>query len=1544
MLSLRAVEPGRPKQAEIDALALAETAMTDPHAPKPGTSAAEPVASVDILATESIERVAGREGVLRPFGPYTRVEHLTEQGAMGIVARGYNAAFDRWELLKFLRPDFLSQPEFVRQFVREGRVLAKLSHPNIVQVFATYALDGRPCLAMEFLEGVSLAAHVTKERATVAGWHELFLAAARGLAAAHDVGLLHRDIKPENLFVVHDRAGAPKTLKLIDFGLATADRRRHADPTHDPTLVAAFSGGTPLYQAPELWLKEEASPRTDIYALGQSFFFALTGRLPFVGETVAQVFTAVCANEPFPDAREMRPDLPAPLALVLRRCIAKRKDERFSTADELVAALVTAASAARPRRVPGSGPYRGLGSYSAAERDVFFGRETEVAEVLEHLRTQSAVVLVGPGGSGKSSLAHAGVMPAIEEGALGGGVAYGSVLLEPRAHPIQSLAAALARRLGSAEKDVLAFLGATPARLGEALRAALPPDAGVVLVIDQLEELATLATDPSEVHAFAVAVGSLIEVGSSPVRVVATLRADLMDRLFAFEPLRPLLTRGFYPVRPLGGDALRQAMTGPALAADYRLEDPRIIEAVIDDVARTPSGLPLLSFAMAAWWEARDEATRTLPTAAWTALGGLTGALTRHGDRVLETMSDEARGLADQILVRLVSADRTRTRVSRASLLDPAASGPGAAPVLERLLQARLVHESSGDLELVHEALITQWPRLRELLVSSGEDRAFRERVSAAARQWHAQDRPEGSLWTGDQAMRLARWFSATNAPLDQLDLAFIEAVRRRARRKQAAWRLGTTAVVLVALSYGLVAHSNARELQRRLDAANASLKDRKAAYVRAETGRLNELAAFELERDPGATLRHAAASYELLHDPMLDVLAWNARSLGLAIALPGLKGAVTLVRASPGADWIAAAGGGTVELLATASSRHLSLPAQPGTAGLPTALAFSEEKQTLALGSSTGEISYGSASGAISPRHAPAYETTALDMGSAGRCEGAVGQLVLSKGESIFALCRPASGPARVVWVGAGSRASRPVFEGAIAAMAFARGADALVIASADGRFFRVDASSGESTPGPVVPALDDITSLDVSPGGDTAFVGESSGAAVALKLVTASKPTPAVLTHRPAGVLRIGYGPAGEMIAIDSNRTAEIRVEGHAKAFEIQVGAPAFAWVPRRHAVALVARTGEVLLVSLAALEVIGKMPSPGHEIVSLDADSNGQWLLAGATDGAVQAFNLEQGTVAVTQGSAEPHRTCALSTDGDAVGCAAAAAVVVRFVERSKSAAREPTSVALAGSPELLALGPGGRPSYAVTGGIVTLDGHTAPRLLGSTAMIVPSGDRVALAGTSSDGRSSVVVARLDLEAPLPSSTLATPVTALAWAASGARLLVATADGVVRTLEPSQRGLTEVTSIVVPGGDPIRVLSGSDDGRTIAIGTSSGKVLVVPAGGGALRTLAELHAPVACLDVAHAGRAVLASADRRVFVLDGDTAKSFVLWTTSSPVAHCSRSPGEDRFSFVDDDGTTWLKALDLAGVSESYIPVDAAVPTLDDWKGLPVGLIP
>jgi tRNA A-37 threonylcarbamoyl transferase component Bud32 len=1414
---------------------------------------------------------------LRPFGPYSKVERLTEQGAMGVVARGYNAAFDRWELLKFMRPDLANKPEFIRQFFREGRVLAKLSHPNVVQVFAIYTLDGRACLAMEFLEGTSLAGEVAKERLPTSLWHELFLEAARGLAAAHDVGLLHRDLKPENLFVLRPRGGAPKSLKVIDFGLATADRSAPKATKDDPALVAAMSGGTPLYMAPELWRGEEATPRTDVYALGLSFFFALTGRVPFEANTVGQLADAICSSEPFPDVRELRPDLPAPLARVLARAIEKTASARLSS-DELVAALVAAASAARARRVPGAGPYRGLVSYSAAERDVFFGRDAEVAEVLEHLRAESGVVLVGPSGSGKSSLARAGVVPAIEEGALGGGVVYGSVLLEPRAHPIHSLAAALARRLGSAEKDVLAFLTATPERLGESLRAALPGEAGVVIVVDQLEELATLS-DSAEAHRFAVALGSILTVGAAPVRVVATLRADLMDRLFATPPLRALLTRGFYPVRPMGPDALEQAMVGPAVAAGYRLEDPSIVATVVSDVAKTASGLPLLSFAMAAWWEARDEASRTLPTAAWRALGGLTGALTRHGDQVLGSMNEPSRRLAEQILLRLVSADRTRTRVARASLVDPAAAGAGAAPVLERLLGAKLVHESGGELELAHDALITEWKTLRELLASAGEDRAFRERVAAASREWEAQGRPDGALWTGEQALRLARWFGATNVALGQLELAFALAVRRKETRSRRLARGALLVALVLVLTYGLIAKSNERELRRRLDTADASLKASKAAYVTAETGRLSELAALEVTHDPAVALLHASQSYELAHDPTLDVIAWNARSLGFGVPLVSLGShPVSLVDVAPRAHWMAAATSTTVFVLATASHEQKELSGW-AVGSRPSAIAFSPADQ-LAIGMADGAIWLASP-----PK---------LGVKSVGKC-GGVASLSWQDAQSLLALCHDDR-----TW-----------------------------------STLRIDVASGRSVESPPLAVPEDATAVSLSPNGEAALVGERAGAVDRISVDHPVKGAP--LFVREGAPVRVAESTSGARLAIDENRTAALRSPSAPHAFLGEVGSPAFAWIPSRNAVALVGR-GEVVIVSLMTMEVMRRLKNPRGEIVSLAADSVGEWLIAGTADGALVGFDLEQGSVALTQGRVGPATPCDLSLDGTAVGCASSGQVRVRVVERSNGAPQPPFVVEGIGSPESLALGPVGHPVLTSAAGVLSRDGQVVALPLRAT-LVSASDHHVAIAGDS-EGHPALLVSTLDLAQPGAPRPLPSPATALAWTVHGTRLLVASATD-VHVFDAS---LLEDTPALVhtTSASPILALAGSDDGAKVVLGNEAGEVLVASRTD-APRRVITLDGPVRCLAFAEAGRAFIASADRGVFVVDTDTGLAFGVATAASPVAQCARGAGEDRFSFVDSDGTAWLKALNLAGVTASYVPEDPKVtPALASWKGLPVGL--
>ena len=145
----------------------------------------------------------------------------------------------------------------------------------------------------------------------------------------------------------------------------------------------------------------------------------------------------------------------------------------------------------------------------------------------------------------------------------------------------------------------------------------------------------------------------------------------------------------------------------------------------------------------------------------------------------------------------------------------------------------------------------------------------------------------------------------------------------------------------------------------------------------------------------------------------------------------------------------------------------------------------------------------------------------------------------------------------------------------------------------------------------------------------------------------------------------------------------------------------------------------------------------------------------------------------------------------------------------------------------------------------------------------------------------------------------------------------------------------------------GDSISTFSASDDGKSLVVGTRAGSVLLVPVSpAGAAHRLVNLHAPVACASLAHSGSAVVVAADRQASVIAVDGGIPFSLWKASTPITSCARGPFEDRFSFVDADGASWVKAIDLTGISESYVPPDStargAMPTLAAWTGLPHGL--
>ena len=280
------------------------------------------------------------------LGAY-RVEGTIGSGSMGEVFRGIDTGLNRRVAIKLLSEKHRDSPELRQRFVREGRAVAAISHPNVVQVFATGSYDDRPYIAMELLEGADLGSIVERNGRldSLAAAHAV-LDAAQGLAAAARAGLIHRDVKPSNLVRLADGK-----VKVTDFGLA-----KPVDPGSQPALTAmGVVVGTPDYIAPEQARGEAIDERVDIYALGGTLYFLLTGVPPFrTGKPAEDKYLKVVARHlrnPPPDAMVANPACDRELAELTRAMMAKKADDRPSY-DELVTQLSRIVSRLDPAAVP----------------------------------------------------------------------------------------------------------------------------------------------------------------------------------------------------------------------------------------------------------------------------------------------------------------------------------------------------------------------------------------------------------------------------------------------------------------------------------------------------------------------------------------------------------------------------------------------------------------------------------------------------------------------------------------------------------------------------------------------------------------------------------------------------------------------------------------------------------------------------------------------------------------------------------------------------------------------------------------------------------------------------------------------------------------------------------------------------------------------------------------------------------------------------------------------------------------------------------------
>lgn len=268
----------------------------------------------------------------RKFGDRYLIEREIGRGGMGAVYLARDRRLDRPVALKVLPQEYAIVPELRERFLRETRLAAGFSHPNIVPVFAIEETDEILAFAMGYVEGESLAARVSREgplarREAV----RLLQDAAYALAYAHGRGVVHRDIKPDNVMIERATGRA----LVMDFGIARA-----ITPVVDkPGLTRVGEVvGTPEYMSPEQAAGESVDGRADLYSLGLVAWFAMTGRTAMEGETTQRILVRQL-TEAVPPLGSLRPDLPAALCAVVDQCCAKEADARFPNAEALVEAL-----------------------------------------------------------------------------------------------------------------------------------------------------------------------------------------------------------------------------------------------------------------------------------------------------------------------------------------------------------------------------------------------------------------------------------------------------------------------------------------------------------------------------------------------------------------------------------------------------------------------------------------------------------------------------------------------------------------------------------------------------------------------------------------------------------------------------------------------------------------------------------------------------------------------------------------------------------------------------------------------------------------------------------------------------------------------------------------------------------------------------------------------------------------------------------------------------------------------------------------------------
>lgn len=650
-------------------------------------------------------------------------------GRHGTVYAARLPGVERDFAVQIIREEVADRPEFVRSFEAGAQRVAALHHPGIVPIHDYWREPGAAYLVMRRMYGGTLADRLDHGPLTDGALAALVSRVGGALAAAAEVGIVHGRVGPDT--VLFDAAG---DAHLAGFPLASAD----------PTLVA----GDDVHDFAAMvstCLARDGGPVAVVLARG----LATVGR-PSMAELVAMLLESLTGAEP-------------------------------------------PAETARPN------PYKGLRAFYEADTVDFFGRADLVDEILARLRHDDLrgrlVLVVGGSGSGKSSVVRAGLLPRVRRGGVPGSSRWFVTTMLPGSSPFKELAESL-RRVAVAETSGLAdMLAEDEAGVDRVLRRLVPGDGQLLLVVDQLEELFTLASAQDQ-RAFLSGLMHAVLAPDSRLRLVATLRADFYDRPLAHPSLGAAVSDATVTTVAMSPADLEAAIVEPAERVGGGVERALVAE-LVNAVVHEAAALPSLQYTL--WELAERSPTRHLGLAAYRELGGVGGAIASRAERLYSSLDDGERVAVRRMFERLVvvsaEGEPTRRRAARTELtgLGPAGAVDTA---IDLWAQARLLtldrdpRTRVPTVELAHEALLREWPRLRRWIEDDREAILTHSRLREAAATWVGLGRDPGALYRG---ARLD--VTLDDAGLQQVDLPepereFLETskeVRDRERLEEAA-------------------------------------------------------------------------------------------------------------------------------------------------------------------------------------------------------------------------------------------------------------------------------------------------------------------------------------------------------------------------------------------------------------------------------------------------------------------------------------------------------------------------------------------------------------------------------------------------------------------------------------------------------------------------------------------------------------------------------------------------------------------------------------